>query len=812
MGMRIGAMPHALALLAVACSASQTGNAAVASLEAGEPGRIGEGISLSQHNNAESALADSMLSNDASGGSTVRLFNTLFSTQTPGWQQQQQVKALPTKLGSTQNSANSAPSAAAVLQSQMQKMKTLQQQSEITKQLEEKLKKRVADSGQKLLVNEGFNGGTSGGWAAVIADMKKLPGSVLRSLPMEVDSKTNSISASDDALKGPVWYWNVPKDASTGGRFLGAMTDALGGKLTFEMKQSKLGSNEIIPSEGASDSNSRHVKVYNTFADVVLHGGAGKQLKRTIGFYFNRYPLTKKQPSASEWTKYTVPLKAVDGDPSFGKPWAFKTNAFDEDATDEHIKDVLSNLDTIMIRGRFQTGKQTTHLKNVYITGCPRRCKNGGEVLRDQCICKCQRGFKGEMCAQRIQYNFESITKEGHGVGKCLSVCRPKIKSTDSGQEIHLDCSEKHNSNYYASAPPVMMLTQCSGLSNQLFEYDGKSKSGPRYRSVSLAGFCLAAASAQVRKGLKQLKFDPISAPLSVVMCSKTNEANLWTQTEVRTMQRGVYRFALKKDGTDIKRTKTEPSELTSGMCIVPHIPWNRPCADKQCDALNGEAVRQAVLRDCDAKSNDNMFRFTASSYLLQREMKPTGNMTNESFKQRDTAHYNAALEKAMQALSKVQAQLQEFKAKLEATTNKEAKKRLIEQYQTALNEEKDKKAALAKATAQKTDFEANLNATKLEKKNLDKMADQKSQADQEKLKKIQQASKSGILDTEAQIKQLQLRLKQAAGSGAGSGSGQSPTLSSEKKKGIQDRISKLQLDLKKMKSDVPPSSLLVGL
>merc|ERR1719271_1127367 len=130
------------------------------------------------------------------------------------------------------------------------------------------------------------------------------------------------------------------------------MKAVLEGMLVFEMKQSKLDKNEVVPSEGASISNSEKVKAYKTFADVVLHGGAGKRLKRTLGFYFNRYPLTNMQPSSSTWTKYSIPLKAVSADPSAGAGWVVKGDVFDKDATNAHFKDVLSNLDTLMIRGR----------------------------------------------------------------------------------------------------------------------------------------------------------------------------------------------------------------------------------------------------------------------------------------------------------------------------------------------------------------------------------------------------------------------------------------------------------------------------
>ena len=114
---------------------------------------------------------------------------------------------------------------------------------------------------------------------------------------------------------------------------------------------------------------SKKLQQYETFADVILHGGSGQRSKWTLGFYFNRYGLTRKQPSSSTWTRYEVPLSPVAGDPTLGAPWVVKTNAFDMDASESHFENVLGNLDTILIRGRYQTGTETTKIRNIFITG-----------------------------------------------------------------------------------------------------------------------------------------------------------------------------------------------------------------------------------------------------------------------------------------------------------------------------------------------------------------------------------------------------------------------------------------------------------
>jgi len=491
--------------------------------------------------------------------------------------------------------------------------------------MEKRMKKELSP-GQKVLVNEEFMGSTPNDWAAATVDMDQLPGGIERAVPVELEKQNNCISAKDTATKGRVWYWQAPKHSPNEQMWLGNMQEALAGKLSFELNQSPPGMNEAIPSEGASQAISKKLQQYETFADVILHGGSGQRSKWTLGFYFNRYGLTRKQPSSSTWTRYEVPLSPVAGDPTLGAPWVVKTNAFDMDASESHFENVLGNLDTILIRGRYQTGTETTKIRNIFITGCPSRCKNGGEVVRDRCVCKCKIGFSGDACETRTQFDFESLSPEGQGTSKCLTVCRPKLKATRFGQKTYLDCSEKHNSYYYLSAQPIIMMVPCSGEANQLWHYDGDIKhQAATYRSAALPGYCLAQASEAALQGMRTIGFELTSAPLSVAICSKENPQTMWSQSIVRTAPEGVFRFA----------TSVVSDNNKAAKCIVPHQAWDRGCAEEQC-TLEGrdEEVRQAVLEDCDSSSRINMFNFGASEYFEQRKQKSSGEMVASSFAQ----------------------------------------------------------------------------------------------------------------------------------------------------------------------------------
>ena len=147
------------------------------------------------------------------------------------------------------------------------------------------------------------------------------------------------------------------------------------------------------------------------------------------------------------------------------------------------------------------------------------------------------------------------------------------------------------------------MIKQCSGESNQLFDYDGSDAKYARYVSKSLTNFCLTASSPGLSDSMEQLRFrNTTDALLSVSIC-KSGNADLWHQTEIRGMAMGTFRFA----------------SVSSKLCISPHIPWNVPCNGPQCESPSGNSIRQAVLKDCDANSHRNTFRFSRSKHFAQR-------------------------------------------------------------------------------------------------------------------------------------------------------------------------------------------------
>jgi len=512
--------------------------------------------------------------------------------------------------------------------------KTLEQaEAEVQKQQTKELwfKKRLSAGGKSVLAQETFENQLVNGWAAVKVDVGKLPGGVTSPLQVRVDATENAIRASDSALSGPVWYWSAPAASSAGQAFLGAMKAAKGGTLSFDLNQNTYNGNFEVPSEKGADSNVPQVQGYETFADIILHGGSDPDLKWTLGFYMNRYPQTKRAPSSATWTKYEIPMYPIAGDPALGSPWQLKTDAFDMDVDDKKFEEVLGDLDTILIRGRYQTGEQTTGLRNVLLTGCTTRCENGATLLVDRCVCKCKPGFVGDRCETQTKFDFENLGSDGQATGMCLTMCRPKLKSVSSGtgESEYLECAEQDNINYYPSALPVAMLTMCSGEMNQLFNMDMDSPDGTRYRSAALTGYCLAKGSQAVHQNTVDLGFTPLtSSPLSVVMCSAVNPANLWTPTKVASLDNGGDSVAMRFSSRSVDQGQVP-------LCLAPHYPWGRGCADEQC-SLQGteEEVRQAVIDDCATQSNRNMFIFGPSQYFKQRNIKALGQMAEASHEQ----------------------------------------------------------------------------------------------------------------------------------------------------------------------------------
>lgn len=821
---------------------------------------MGEGEAVSQGMSAEAEargeLADALMAGDTRSPTNVRLFNTLFSSQdstemaspdevggghdslgdsTPDavgafpsenaiqnsmakvTQTQQQLAAVQEQAAQGSSIARAAAlgSAAAGFDQYVKTINALKNVSKVVSKAEMKekeFKKRLANSGQKVLVSEDFIGPTTSGWGAVTMHMKKLPGGLDRNIPVELLEKDKSLSVTDTALKGKVWYWKVPKESSKGKAWLGSMQDAMDGKLIFEMNQSPVGLNEILPSEGNKESTSSRVGAYDTFADIILHGGQGERAKWTLGFYLSRYALTNVQPSSNTWTKYEVPLGPVAGDPVTGNPWVIKTEAFDMDASETHFKDVLGNVDTMLIRGRYQTGTETTKIRNVMIVGCPKRCENGAEVLRDRCVCKCKKGYIGDRCETQASNDFENLGKKGQGSGKCLTLCRPKLKATRSGQVTYLECSQKHNTNFYPSAQPIAMFTPCSGESNQLWHYDGDSKKGDRYRSVALPGFCLAQANAVATKGAADMGFNMPTAPgLSVEMCSNENPANIFKQTPVRSMEKGVDRFS-----TEVyyKETKT-----TSTLCIAPHFPWENGCADVQCSMDGSDAsIRQAVLKDCDGSSNENRFYFGASRYLAQREEEAKGDKAAAaSLVQSADIPREMKIKNAEKDIAAKQAKLQALEAEYAASPDGIAEERIPKAKKALAAAEEDQEKLKSKELAVKKG-----SSNEYEQKAIKKTDQEKADVQERSVKSSQaafrtnQTTQSEIAATRTRIALLEGRLGLGSGSGSGSGGGSgdgegsgSPatTLTVEDRAALETELSELQSKLDRLMGAVGSGS-----
>jgi len=581
------------------------------------------------------------------------------------------------------------------------------------KSKEKWFKSQLSVEGRSVLVSERFESGAADGWKAVTINTKKLPGAVKSSLKIMPNTNDASLEVTDSKLSGDVWYWSLPIASTKGNHWLGKMDAADSGTLTFELKQNPLKANLVVPSEGAADSPQKSVQGYKTTADIILHGGGGSGVKSTLAFYMNRYAATIQQPSQTTWTKYEIPLSSVKGDPTLGKPWALKTDAFDVEATNTHFADVLANLDTILIRGRYQTGIETTSIRNVMIMGCPLRCENGGTVIRDRCVCQCKAGFAGARCQEQVSFDFESMSERGQGTGMCITLCRPKLKSSFAGANSYLECRERHNTNFYASAEPIAMMTQCSGETNQLFNLNQDSAGGTRFMSTALPGYCLGVAGAAAKNGIKSIGFDQVSGnAMSVVMCSKANGANLWDMKQVKSMTKGIYRIASKERGD------------AGGRCMSPHISWSQACADKQCSVESSSMeVRQAILSNCNDVSDENRFYFGPSKYEKQRKRKLSGKMAAASkvqiTPQQEILQMELKIMQAKRKLSKLKeatesarnrVKIQNEQKMLEAL---EHKKRLLQEKLRKANAEKYKEMREKLSLVRAKTNSSNVNATR---------------------------------------------------------------------------------------------------
>lgn len=154
------------------------------------------------------------------------------------------------------------------------------------------------------------------GWAVT--------GDAVSPIPNHISSGGNPggyISATDSELSD-VWYWQAPA------KFLGNISEAYGQALRFELRQSALTQQR--------DDN-----------DVVLKGPGGT-------FYYN----TPYNPGKT-WTSYAVVLSETSG-------W---TKSDGSTPTQAEMKALLSNVDTLRIRGEYRSATDIGDLDNVVLEG-----------------------------------------------------------------------------------------------------------------------------------------------------------------------------------------------------------------------------------------------------------------------------------------------------------------------------------------------------------------------------------------------------------------------------------------------------------
>lgn len=129
------------------------------------------------------------------------------------------------------------------------------------------------------------------------------------------------VSATDDE-NGDRWYWQAPA------KFLGNISDAYGYTLRFDLRQSAPTQQRDAP-------------------DVVLKGPGGT-------FYFD----TPNNPGTT-WTSYAVVLSETSG-------WTKSDGSI---PTQAEMKALLSDVNTLRIRGEYRSGPDTGDLDNVILDG-----------------------------------------------------------------------------------------------------------------------------------------------------------------------------------------------------------------------------------------------------------------------------------------------------------------------------------------------------------------------------------------------------------------------------------------------------------
>lgn len=167
-----------------------------------------------------------------------------------------------------------------------------------------------------------FDEGTEG-WT-VVGDAQS--GQVEPNHVAEGGNPGGYLEATDD-VTGGVWYWNASRT------YLGDKSAYSGGTLSFDLRQSATDSQFDSP-------------------DVIL-GSDDTRLGYDFG-NASTHPRTN-------WTRYEVRLSAeADG-------WSNLEN--DEDATQEGLESVLSDLNELWIRGEYRTGGDVGGIDNVELSG-----------------------------------------------------------------------------------------------------------------------------------------------------------------------------------------------------------------------------------------------------------------------------------------------------------------------------------------------------------------------------------------------------------------------------------------------------------
>ncbi len=131
---------------------------------------------------------------------------------------------------------------------------------------------------------------------------------------------------ADDDVAGGVWFFSAPSS------YKGNKLDYYGATLEFNLFQDSNMSNQF------------------EFDDILFRNG---DLQITYLHDQSNYP-------TGEWTPYSIPIKSGSG-------WLLGDYQSSEIATEEDIKEVLSNVTEFWIRGEFESGRDSGGLDKVII-------------------------------------------------------------------------------------------------------------------------------------------------------------------------------------------------------------------------------------------------------------------------------------------------------------------------------------------------------------------------------------------------------------------------------------------------------------